>query len=77
MAVHLTGRLCEMDKICKIAKKHNLFVIEDAAQSIGSKYLNKSAGSWGDIACFSTHPLKNLNAIGDGGFITTNSKVLW
>ena len=77
MAVHLTGRLCEMDKICKIAKKHNLFVIEDAAQSIGSKYLNKSAGSWGDIACFSTHPLKNLNAIGDGGFITTNSKVLY
>ena len=77
MAVHLTGRLCEMDKICKIAKKHNLYVIEDAAQSISSKYLNKSSGSWGDIACFSTHPLKNLNAVGDGGFVTTNSKKLY
>mgnify|MGYP001182834901 CR=1 FL=1 len=77
MAVHLTGRVCEMDKICKIAKKHNLFVIEDAAQSISSKYLKKKAGSWGDIACFSTHPLKNLNATGDGGFVTTNSKKLY
>ncbi len=77
MAVHLTGRLCEMDKISKIAKKYNLFVIEDAAQSISSKYLNKSSGSWGDIACFSTHPLKNLNAVGDGGFVTTNSKKLY
>ncbi len=74
MPVHLTGRVCQMDKILKIAKKHNLYVIEDAAQAIGSKYKNKFAGSFSDIACFSTHPLKNLNASGDGGFLVTNNK---
>lgn len=72
MPVHLTGRVCEMDKILKIAKKHSLFVVEDAAQSIGSKYKNRMAGTFGNVGCFSTHPLKNLNACGDGGFITTN-----
>lgn len=72
MPVHLTGRVCEMNKILKIAKKHSLFVIEDAAQSIGSKYNNRMAGTFGKVGCFSTHPLKNLNACGDGGFITTN-----
>ena len=74
MPVHLTGRICEMNKIMKISKKHKIPVIEDAAQSIGSKYYNKAAGSIGDIGCFSTHPLKNLNACGDGGFLTTNKK---
>ncbi len=71
--VHLTGRVCEMKKINKIAKKNNLIVIEDAAQAIGSKYYDKMSGSIGHIGCFSTHPLKNLNASGDGGFITTNN----
>tara|TARA_B100000941_G_C28389638_1_gene491926 strand:- start:219 stop:932 length:714 start_codon:yes stop_codon:yes gene_type:complete len=74
MPVHLTGRICEMNKIMKISKKYKIPVIEDAAQSIGSKYYNKTAGSIGDIGCFSTHPLKNLNACGDGGFLTTNKK---
>ena len=74
MPVHLTGRICEMNKIMKISKKYKIPVIEDAAQSIGSKYYNKAAGSIGDIGCFSTHPLKNLNACGDGGFLTTNKK---
>ncbi len=74
MPVHLTGRICDMKKIMKISKKYNIPVIEDAAQSIGSKYYNKKAGSIGDIGCFSTHPLKNLNACGDGGFLTTNKK---
>lgn len=73
MVVHLTGRVCEMDKIIKISKKYNIPVIEDAAQAIGSKYKNKFAGSFGKVACFSAHPLKNLNALGDSGYLTTNS----
>jgi len=72
MPVHLTGRVADMDALLDIAQMHRLFVIEDAAQSIGSTYRDKPAGSFGDVGCFSTHPLKNLNAVGDGGFITTN-----
>lgn len=72
MPVHLTGRICEMKKILKISKKYKIPIIEDAAQSIGSKYFNKMSGSFGKIGCFSTHPLKNLNAAGDGGFFVTN-----
>ena len=72
MPVHLTGRMSEMDKIKTIAKDYNLKVIEDAAQSAGSKYQNICSGAWGDVGCFSAHPLKNLNACGDAGFITTN-----
>ena len=74
MPVHLTGRMCEMDKIMKIARKYKLKVVEDAAQAIGSMYLNKKSGSIGDVGCFSAHPLKNLNAVGDSGYLTTNSK---
>jgi dTDP-4-amino-4,6-dideoxygalactose transaminase len=74
MAVHLTGRMCEMDKIMRIAKKYNLKVVEDAAQSIGSMFKDKKSGSYGDVGCFSAHPLKNLNALGDSGYLTTNSK---
>jgi len=73
MPVHLSGRMCRMDEIISIAKKNNVFVIEDAAQSIGSKYLNKMSGSFGDFGCFSAHPLKNLNALGDAGYLTTNN----
>ena len=73
MVVHLTGRVCEMDKIIKISKKYNIPIVEDAAQSIGSKFKNKFAGTFGEIGCFSAHPLKNLNAIGDSGYLTTNS----
>ena len=76
MPVHLTGRVSNMDEIVKIAKKYNLKIIEDAAQSVGAKYKGKPAGSFGDVGCFSAHPLKNLNAIGDSGFLVTNNKKL-
>jgi len=77
MPVHLTGRMCDMDPIIEIAKKYDLKVIEDAAQSVGSRYKGKLSGSIGDVGCFSTHPLKNLNACGDGGFLTTNDEVIY
>jgi len=63
-----------MDKIMDIARKYNLRVIEDAAQAIGSEYLGKRAGSYGDLATFSFYPTKNLGTYGDGGMIVTSSK---
>ena len=77
MPVHLTGRMCDMDPITDIAKKYDLKIIEDAAQSVGSMYKGRLSGSIGDVGCFSTHPLKNLNACGDGGFLTTNDEVIY
>ena len=73
MPVHLTGRVCEMNPIQKISKKYKIPIIEDAAQSIGSRYFNKQSGSFGEVGCFSAHPLKNLNACGDAGFLVTNN----
>jgi dTDP-4-amino-4,6-dideoxygalactose transaminase len=75
MPVHLTGRVCRMDAIMEIAARHDLIVVEDSAQAIGSAYQGRKSGSFGHFGCFSAHPLKNLNAIGDGGFITTNNAV--
>ena len=72
MPVHLEGKVCDMKSIRTIAEKYHLAIIEDAAQSMGSKFEGQESGSFGDIACFSLHPLKNLNAVGDGGFIATN-----
>lgn len=72
MPVHIFGTSADMEKINKIAKKYNLFVIEDACQAIGAKYRDKMIGSIGDIACFSFFPTKNLGTYGDGGLITTN-----
>ena len=77
MPVHLTGRMCDMDPIMDIANKYGLAVIEDAAQSVGAKYKGKPSGSIGNVGCFSTHPLKNLNACGDGGFLTTNDEAIY
>ena len=74
MPVHLTGRMADMKAVNEIAERHNLFVIEDAAQSIGSMVDERLSGAWGHVGCFSTHPLKNLNACGDGGFVTTNDE---
>ena len=73
MPVHLTGRPARMTEILDIAKKHNLFVVEDACQSVGATLNGKRVGSFGDIAAFSLHPLKNLRALGDGGMVTTNN----
>jgi len=72
MPVHLTGRVCRMDEILEVAERRGLAVIEDAAQSIGSMFQGRKSGSFGDFGCFSAHPLKNLNALGDAGFVTTN-----
>lgn len=73
MPVHIFGTPADMDKINEIAKKHNLYVIEDACQAIGAKYRDKMVGGLGDVACFSFFPTKNLGTYGDGGLITTNS----
>jgi len=72
--VHWTGKMCDMEKIKNIAQKYDLKIIEDAAQAIGSELDNKKPGHYSDFATFSTHPLKILNGIGDGGFLTSNDK---
>lgn len=73
MVVHLAGRPAKMNQILDIAKKYNLIVIEDAAQSIGSMLFGKRVGTFGEFASFSLHPLKNLHGYGDAGAIVTNS----
>jgi len=77
LPVHLYGQACDMEKICKIAKRNNLKVIEDCAQAQGAKFKNKYVGNFGDMGCFSFYPTKILGAYGDGGFISTNSKKLF
>jgi len=76
MVVHLYGKVCEMDPILEIAKKYNLKVIEDCAQSHGAKYKGKLSGSFGDFAAHSFYPTKNLGALGDAGAVTTNDEEL-
>lgn len=73
LAVHLYGQPAEIDTIVDIAKRYNLFVIEDAAQAHGATYKGKKIGSHGDIVTWSFYPGKNLGAFGDGGAITTNN----
>ncbi len=75
--MHWGGHLCDMEKIQKIAKKYNLFIIEDAAQAFGAQYKNKKSGSYSDIAAFSMNPMKCLNGYGEGGLIATNNKKLY
>lgn len=76
--VHLYGQSADMDKILMIAKNHNLKIIEDGAQAIGTQYKDgKYVGSIGDIGCFSFFPSKNLGCFGDGGIVTTNDVSLY
>ena len=74
--VHLYGQMAAMDHIMEIARRHNLVVIEDAAQAHGAEYAGKRAGEWGDAACFSFYPGKNLGAYGDAGAVCTNDTAL-
>jgi len=75
--VHLTGRPCNMEPILAIAKEKGIAVVEDAAQAVLAEYQGKRVGSFGIVGCFSLHPLKNLNACGDGGVIVTSSLALY
>ena len=69
LPVHLSGRTAHMPELLELARRYNLRVIEDAAQAIDARLHGKAAGTFGDLGCFSCHPLKNLNAAGDAGFI--------
>ena len=74
--VHLYGMPADMDSLCDIAFRHHIAVIEDAAQAHGSTYKTKTAGSIGDIGCFSFYPSKNIGALGDAGAVTTNNSAI-
>ncbi|MDO9288009.1 MAG: DegT/DnrJ/EryC1/StrS family aminotransferase [Thermodesulfovibrionales bacterium] len=76
LPVHIFGHPADMAEINKLAKKHNLKVIEDCAQAFGAAINNKKVGSFGDAGCFSFYPSKNLGAYGDGGMITLNDSVI-
>src|SRR5689334_23965795 len=72
LPVHLTGRPADMDPLLEIARARGLAVIEDAAQAVMAEYRGRRVGGLGTTGCFSLHPLKTLNACGDGGVVTTN-----
>ena len=75
--VHWTGKMCDMFKIQKLAKKYNLKIVQDACHAINSKFYNKTPPNFRDTSCYSMHPLKNLNVWGDGGVIATNDVSLY
>ena len=72
IVVHLYGGSCEIDKICEVCRNFNIILIEDCAQACGTKYKNKSVGTFGNFATFSFYPTKNLAALGDGGALLIN-----
>lgn len=75
--VHLYGQMADMPAIMALAERHDLIVIEDAAQAIGAEVDGKRAGQYGHMACFSFFPSKNLGGAGDGGMVTTNDPELY
>ena len=77
LPVHLTGRPADMDLIMEIASAHDLHIIEDCAQAVCAEYKSQRVGSFGTIGCFSLHPLKTLNACGDGGMVITDDESLY
>ena len=76
MPVHLFGRPVDMERLCAIAERHNLKVVEDCAQASGASWAGKPVGSWGDVGCFSFFPTKNLGGAGDGGAVTCRDEAL-
>ena len=76
MVVHLYGQAAQMDKICAVAQKYNLKLVEDCAQSHGAKFGGKMTGTFGNAGCFSFYPTKNLGGFGDGGMVATDDEEL-
>jgi dTDP-4-amino-4,6-dideoxygalactose transaminase len=76
VAVHLYGQCCDLSAVQAVCEKHQLYLIEDAAQAIGAEWEGKRAGSVGDLGCFSFFPSKNLGAAGDGGLVTAKDPAL-
>ncbi len=76
MPVHLFGRAVDMTRLMAIARKHNLYVIEDCAQATGTTFAGQKVGNFGDVGCFSFYPTKNLGGCGDGGMMTVNDPQL-
>lgn len=77
LPVHLTGRAADMVSIVAVAKKHRLAVVEDCAQAVSAEINGRKVGSFGNIGCFSLHPLKTLNACGDGGVLVTDDPQIY
>ena len=73
MPVHLWGGVCDMDALSAIARQRGLAIVEDAAQAMGTRHRVRRAGALGTVGCFSAHPLKIFNALGDAGYVTTDS----
>ncbi len=76
LPVHLFGRPVDMERVCAIAARHGLKVVEDCAQASGASWAGKPVGSWGDVGCFSFFPTKNLGGAGDGGAVTCRDDAL-
>jgi dTDP-4-amino-4,6-dideoxygalactose transaminase len=74
--VHLFGRPVDMERVCAIAQRHGLKVVEDCAQASGASWAGRPVGSWGDVGCFSFFPTKNLGGAGDGGAVTCRDQAL-
>lgn len=76
VVVHLYGLMAEMDSIMKLAKRNNLYVVEDCAQALGAEHRGRKAGSFGDFGCFSFHCQKSITTLGEGGMLTVKSDAL-